>query len=60
MKPTENLYQTFVGIDVSKLTPDLTILNPQVKKLNHRVFDNSDEGYLKLQNWLFYGPLLLF
>lgn len=52
MKTTENLYQTFVGIDVSKLTLDLTILNPQVKKLNHRVFDNSDEGYQKLQNWL--------
>jgi len=52
MKTPENFYQTFVGIDVSKLTLDLTILNPQVKKLNHRVFDNSDEGYKKLQNWL--------
>ena len=52
MKNAENLFETFVGIDVSKLTLDVTILNPRSKKLSHRVFDNSDEGYLKLKNWL--------
>lgn len=52
MKTTENSYETFVGIDVSKLTLDVTILNPVSKKLSHRVFDNSDEGHLKLKNWL--------
>lgn len=52
MKTTGNLFETFVGIDVSKLTLDVTILKPQAKKLIHRVFDNSDDGYLKLKNWL--------
>jgi transposase len=52
MKTTETMFETFVGIDVSKLTLDVTILKPQFKKLSHRVFDNSDEGYLKLKNWL--------
>jgi transposase len=52
MKSTETMFETFVGIDVSKLTLDVTILKPQFQKLSHRVFDNSDEGYLKLKNWL--------
>lgn len=52
MKTAENLFEIFVGIDVSKLTLDVTVLNPHTQKLSHRVFDNSDEGYLKLKNWL--------
>ena len=52
MKTTGNLFETFVGIDVSKLTLDVTILKPQARKLTHRVFDNSDDGHLKLKNWL--------
>jgi hypothetical protein len=52
MKTTETMFQTFVGIDVSKLTLDVTILKPQAQKLSHQVFDNSDGGYLELKNWL--------
>jgi len=51
MKTTENMFETFVGIDVSKLTLDVTILNPISKKHNHSVFDNSDEGFVKLKRW---------
>jgi len=52
MKTSENMYGTFVGIDVSKLTLDVTILNPLNRKLHHRVFDNSDEGHINLKDWL--------
>jgi len=52
MKTTEILFETFVGIDVSKLTLDVTILHPNSRKLNHSVFDNSDGGFSKLKSWL--------
>jgi len=52
MKTSENMFKTFVGIDVSKLTLDVTILNPHYRKLHHRVFDNADEGHIKLKDWL--------
>jgi transposase len=52
MKTSEMNYETFVGIDVSKLTLDVTILNPQSGKLCHRVFDNSNDGYESIKKWL--------
>jgi transposase len=52
MKTSENMFEIFVGIDVSKLTLDVTILNPLNRKFHHRVFDNSDEGHIKLKDWL--------
>jgi transposase len=52
MKTTENKFDTFIGIDVSKLTLDVTILNPRSRKLSHSVFDNSDAGFAKMKNWL--------
>jgi len=52
MKTSENMFETFVGIDVSKLTLDVTILRPHNRKFRHRVFDNSDEGYSRLKEWL--------
>jgi len=60
MKTSENMYETFVGIDVSKLTLDVTILNPLCRKLHHRVFDNSDEGHLGLKEWLCIGHDIVF
>jgi transposase len=52
MKTSENMFKTFIGIDVSKLTLDVTILNPQSGKLHHRVFDNLDDGYILIKKWL--------
>ena len=52
METSENMFEIFVGIDVSKLTLDVTILNPPNRKLHHKVFDNSDEGHIKLKDWL--------
>jgi transposase len=52
MKTSENMFETFVGIDVSKLTLDVTVLNPRSGKLHHRVFDNSHDGYRKIKKWL--------
>ena len=52
MKTTENKFETFIGIDVSKLTLDVTILNPCPRKLSHSVFENSDVGFSRMKNWL--------
>lgn len=52
MKTSEKEFNFFVGIDVSKLTLDVTILNPQSGKLHHKVIDNEARGYLRLRNWL--------
>lgn len=51
MKTSENMFETFVGIDVSKLTLDVTVLNPRSGKLHHRVFDNSDDDYMRMKKW---------
>jgi transposase len=55
MKTSEMNYETFIGIDVSKLTLDVTILDPQSGKLYHRVFDNSNDGYMSIKKWLVTG-----
>lgn len=52
MKTSEREFNFFVGIDVSKLTLDATILKPQSGKLHHKVTDNNDDGYKRLRNWL--------
>jgi len=52
MKTTEKKFNFFVGIDVSKITLDITILNPQSGKLHHKVTDNNDDGYKRLRKWL--------
>jgi len=40
---------TIVGIDVSKATLDIVLLNG---KTSHNVFENSPKGFIQLQNWL--------
>jgi transposase len=52
MKTSGKEFNFFVGIDVSKLTLDVTILKPQSGKLHHKVIDNDARGYLRLRNWL--------
>ena len=52
MKTSEREFNFFVGIDVSKLTLDATILKPQSGKLQHKATDNNDDGYKKLRKWL--------
>lgn len=52
MKTSEMNYETFIGIDVSKLTLDVTILKPRSGKLCHRVFDNSNDGHRSIKKWI--------
>ena len=40
---------TFLGIDVSKATLDVALLNG---KTHYAVFDNSEKGFKKLQRWM--------
>lgn len=52
MKTSEKKFDFFVGIDVSKVTLDITILNPQSGKLQHKLTDNNDDGYKRMRKWL--------
>jgi len=50
MKKTKK-QQSFVGIDVSKLTLDVCVLAPD-GQCEHHAFDNSTEGFSLLRAWL--------
>lgn len=43
--------QSFVGIDVSKLTIDVCLLNQELFQ-EHQQFENSKEGFSQLKAWL--------
>lgn len=45
-------YKLFVGIDVSKLTFDVALLNPNGKKIGHKCFKNNDFGFESLLEWI--------
>ncbi len=43
----------FIGIDVSKKTIDVSLLtSEQIKKLPHKQFDNSINGYKAMMKWI--------
>src|SRR3990172_13233669 len=44
------MFQTIIGIDVSKHTLDVVMLRP--KGQWHKVIDNSPQGHQWLQNWI--------
>jgi len=50
MKKTKRM-QTYVGIDVSKLTIDVCLLNHELYQ-DHQQFENSTKGFGDLKAWL--------
>ena len=50
MKKTKKM-QSYVGIDVSKLTIDVCVLCTD-NAADHNQFENSTEGFIKLKSWL--------
>ena len=50
MKKTKKM-QSYVGIDVSKLTIDVCVLCTDISA-DHIQFENSAEGFLELKSWL--------
>ena len=44
-------YSHFVGIDVSKLTFDASILDSEENELGHRKFKNSSSGVQEMKDW---------
>ncbi len=50
MKKTK-LMQSYVGIDVSKLTIDVCVLNQELYQEHHQ-FENSSKGFVELKTWL--------
>lgn len=42
-------YQTYAGIDVSKLTLDITLINNQYQKIDYQRIENSQQS---IQSWL--------
>lgn len=51
MKSKQNKQEYFVGIDVSKLTIDVSIINEEDYSQYER-FDNNPSGFKKLDKWL--------
>ena len=65
MKNSSNSFNFFIGIDVSKLTLDVTVLLSSSKSKKYKQFVNNKEGLNKLNNWLkkingFKYPLAIF
>lgn len=52
MKKTPQSVSLFVGIDVSKLTLDLALINVQSKSKKHIQVGNSIEGLKQMNDWL--------
>lgn len=44
------MLQTIIGIDVSKQTLDVVMLQPKGQR--HKVMDNTPQGHQQLQNWV--------
>lgn len=51
MKEEKKMYKSFIGIDVSKLTIDVCIVNNEGFD-QHREFENDKKGFKKMQAWL--------
>lgn len=51
MKKAKQIQQSFVGIDVSKLTIDVCVLTSNAKQ-EHQQFENSIKGFSELFTWL--------
>lgn len=45
-------YKLFVGIDVSKLTLDVGLMDPTGKKIGHKRFKNNPFGFESLLDWV--------
>lgn len=52
MKNQSDSFRFYVGIDISKLTIDVTVLDSQAKKNGYISFSNDSEGFVKLEKWL--------
>jgi transposase len=44
--------QVFIGIDVSKLTIDVTLFIPSSQKLTHQQFTNKKSGFKQMITWI--------
>lgn len=51
MKVKQQIQQTFIGIDVSKLTLDVSIITVDGYQ-QHEQFENNAKGFKKLHTWL--------
>src|ERR1035437_1431043 len=51
MKEEKKMQKSFIGIDVSKLTLDVCIINNEGFQ-QHQQFENSKKGFKKMQTWL--------
>ncbi len=52
MKNSSNSFNFFIGIDVSKLTLDVTLLNPVKGVKKYKQFSNTSDGMILLNSWL--------
>lgn len=52
MKKTPQSVSHYVGIDVSKLTLDVALINSQSKSRKYKQVENSTTGFAKLEVWL--------
>jgi len=51
MKEEKKMQKSFIGIDVSKLTLDVCIINNE-GFVEHHQFENNRKGFKKIQTWL--------
>jgi transposase len=51
MKEQKQMQKSFIGIDVSKLTLDVCIINNEGFQEHHQ-FENNKKGFKKIQTWL--------
>lgn len=52
MKTNEKLYSSYVGIDISKKTIDVSVLKKGQKNLHYHQFNNEPDGYKDMEKWL--------
>lgn len=52
MKNSSNSFVYYIGIDVSKLTLDVTVLIPTKSVKKYKQFSNSSDGVILLNSWL--------
>jgi transposase len=52
MKTNEKLYSSYVGIDISKKTIDVSVLKKGQKNLHYHQFGNEPDGYKDMEKWL--------
>ncbi len=42
----------FIGIDVSKVTIDVSLFIPSIQKITHQQFANKKSGYKQMLSWI--------